>query len=89
MPFVHLTMAMLLTSPWRVRDWKTHFSIERALTDIGGTTVPVIDPEDLVIAKILAGRPKDIEDARNLWRLHGREFDHDRIPGHFDSSKKP
>lgn len=47
--------------------------------NIGGTTVPVVDPEDLVIAKIIAGRPKDVEDAQTLWRLHGQRLDANRI----------
>lgn len=34
-------------------------------TEVGGATIPLIDLADL-IAKILAGRPKDIDDARNL-----------------------
>ena len=38
-----------------------------------------VDPEDLIIAKVLAGRPKDIEDAHGLWRLRGRELDSGRI----------
>ena len=41
--------------------------------------MPVISPEDLVIAKILAGRPKDIEDASGLWRIRGAELDAARI----------
>ncbi|HEY7817095.1 MAG TPA: hypothetical protein VIG29_02670 [Vicinamibacteria bacterium] len=48
-------------------------------TDLGGTSVPLIDPEDLIIAKVLAGRPKDVEDARGVWRLHGRALDAARI----------
>ena len=44
-----------------------------------GTTLPVIDLADLIIAKVLAGRPKDIDDARALWKLHGRTVDADRI----------
>ena len=28
---------------------------------------------------MLAGRPKDVEDARNLWRILGQELDADRI----------
>jgi hypothetical protein len=44
-------------------------------TDLGGTSVPLIDPEDLIIAKVLAGRPKDVEDARGVWRLHGRALE--------------
>jgi len=33
---------------------------------IGSVTVPVISPEDLVVTKILAGRPKDLEDVRGI-----------------------
>jgi len=49
--------------------------------DIAGTSVPLIDIEDLLIAKILAGRLKDIEDARALWRIRGRDVDAARIRG--------
>lgn len=54
--------------------------LARAMTvDLGGTPVPVIHVEDLVIAKILAGRPKDIEDVNALWQLHGPTADAGRI----------
>lgn len=33
---------------------------------LAGATVPVIAPEDLIVTKLLAGRPKDREDARGL-----------------------
>ena len=33
---------------------------------IGAVTVSVISPEDLVVTKILAGRPKDLEDVRGI-----------------------
>jgi hypothetical protein len=33
---------------------------------IGGTAVPVISPEDLIVTKVLAGRPKDLEDVRGI-----------------------
>ena len=32
-----------------------------------------------MIAKVLAGRTKDLDDAQALWRLHGREMDAPRI----------
>jgi predicted nucleotidyltransferase len=48
-------------------------------TDIGGVTVPLIAPSDLIIAKILAGRTKDLDDARAIWRLHRARLDVDRI----------
>ena len=41
--------------------------------------MPVIDLSDLMIAKVLAGRPKDIEDAAALWRARGDELDVSRI----------
>jgi predicted nucleotidyltransferase len=47
--------------------------------DLGGTVVPLIHPEDLIIAKVLAGRPKDLEDAGALWRIRGQELDAARI----------
>ena len=41
--------------------------LERARPiDIGGVTVPVISPEDLVVAKLFAGRPRDLEDVRSV-----------------------
>lgn len=41
--------------------------IERAITvDIGGTPVPVISPEDLIVTKVLGGRPKDIDDVHGV-----------------------
>jgi hypothetical protein len=33
----------------------------------------------LIIAKALAGRPKDLGDERGLWRARGREMDAARI----------
>jgi len=32
--------------------------------DVGGLTVPVICPEDLIVAKLFAGRPRDLDDVR-------------------------
>jgi hypothetical protein len=49
--------------------------------DVGGTVVPLISLEDLIIAKVLAGRPKDVDDASNLWRLRGHELDAGRVRG--------
>lgn len=42
---------------------------------VAGTTVPVIAPEELVVTKILAGRPKDLEDVRGILQARGAEFD--------------
>ena len=44
------------------------------LRKIGRTQIPFIDTNDLVVLKILAGRPKDIEDVAALVRLQGNEL---------------
>ena len=50
------------------------------LEDIEGVSVPVIAPEDLVAIKILAGRPKDIEDARSVLAERAGTLDKEQIP---------
>ena len=78
-PFVHGATGMPLDIVLAGSGLEDEF-LDRATTkDIGGATVPLIDVADLLIAKILAGRPKDTEDARNLWRLHGAETHRRRI----------
>lgn len=42
---------------------------------IEGAQIPVIAPEDLVVTKMLAGRPKEIEDVRAILRERGGELD--------------
>jgi hypothetical protein len=50
--------------------------LERARTvDIGGLKVPMITPEDLVIAKLFAGRPRDLEDIRAVLGTLGASMD--------------
>jgi uncharacterized nucleotidyltransferase DUF6036 len=79
MPFVHEPTGMPLDVVLAGSGLEDEF-LQRAIpTDIGGTRVPVIEPSDLIIAKVLAGRPKDVDDARALWQLHGRELDAQRI----------
>ena len=50
--------------------------LERAVqVDVGGVAVPVISPEDLVVTKILAGRPKDLEDVRGILAERSSRLD--------------
>ncbi len=56
MPFVHEATGMPLDVVLAGSGIEDDF-LERAVaTDIGGTTVPVIDASDLIIAKVLAAR---------------------------------
>ena len=47
---------------------------------LAGVSVPVISPEDLVVTKILAGRPKDLDDVDGILReqLPGLDLDRSR-----------
>lgn len=79
MPFVHVATGMPLDIVLAGSGLEDEFLGRAVMTDIGGTAVPIIERADLLIAKVLAGRPKDLEDARALWRLHGSEIDQDRV----------
>ena len=79
MPFVHDATGMPLDIVLAGSGLEEEFLARASLADIGGAAVPLIELSDLIIAKVLAGRPKDISDASGLWRLHGRRVDHDRV----------
>jgi Nucleotidyl transferase of unknown function (DUF2204) len=79
MPFAHVATAMPVDVVLAGSGLEDEFITRARDTDVGGTMVPLIAPDDLVIAKILAGRPKDIEDARHLWRVLGPRLDDGRI----------
>lgn len=46
---------------------------------LAGVTVPVISPEHLIVTKLLAGRPKDLEDVRELLAIRGATLDASEI----------
>jgi hypothetical protein len=79
LPFVHVATGMPLDVVLAGSGLEDEFLERARATDLGGFSVPLIDPEDLIIAKLLAGRPKDIEDARGVWRLRGPTLDAERI----------
>jgi nucleotidyltransferase DUF2204 len=79
MPFIHRATAMPLDVVLAGSGLEDEFLARARPVDIGGAIVPLIDVEDLIIAKVLAGRDKGLEDARNLWRVRGRDVDQERI----------
>lgn len=79
LPFVHRSTRMpldvVLAGPGLEEDF-----LRRAIpVDIRGTCIPVITPEDLVVTKVLAGRPKDIEDVRSVIHQRRASLDETRI----------
>ncbi|HSP93586.1 MAG TPA: nucleotidyl transferase AbiEii/AbiGii toxin family protein [Thermoanaerobaculia bacterium] len=78
-PFVHrhsrIPLDIVLAGPGLEEEF-----LKRALpVEVGGAVVPVISPEDLIVTKLLAGRPKDIEDVRGILRERARRLDVKRI----------
>lgn len=53
-------------------------AIHRAIrVEIGGERVPFATAEDLIIHKLFAGRPRDLDDAASVGRRKGPELDWD------------
>ncbi len=66
LPLVHTPTAMPVDLVIAGSSLHAEFLARRRFVDIGGLRVPMLSPEDLVVTKILAGRPKDIEDVRGV-----------------------
>lgn len=60
LPFVHIASGMPLDIVLAGSGLEDEFLARARLLDIEGLRVPTIDPGDLIIAKVLAGRPKDL-----------------------------
>ena len=68
LPFVHaasrLPVDIVLAGP----GLEELFLSRAVPVTLGNLVIPVICPEDLIATKILAGRPKDLEDVRSVLR---------------------
>jgi hypothetical protein len=79
LPFLHraseLPLDVVLAGPGLEEEF-----LDRAvLVDLSGITVPVISPEDLIVGKVLAGRPKDLEDVRAILAERHERLDLSRV----------
>jgi Nucleotidyltransferase of unknown function (DUF6036) len=73
LPLLHRATEMLLDIVVAGPGLEEEFLDRAVAMDLAGMTVPVISPEDLVVTKLLAGRPKDVEDARTILdERHGQ-----------------
>ena len=79
LPLVHqptgLAVDVVLAGPGLEDEF-----LARAVTvEIGGAPVPIISAEDLIVTKILAGRPKDLEDIRGVLTERGGSLDRAQV----------
>jgi len=84
LPLLHRSTGMpldlILAGPGLEQEF-----LERAIPiELGGLAIPFISPEDLLVTKILAGRPKDVEDVRGILRTRGRKLDLGRVRSSLD-----
>lgn len=62
LPFVHTPTSLPLDAVLAGPGLEERFFDRLELREIDGVMVPIASPEDLVIMKVLAGRPKDLDD---------------------------
>jgi len=66
LPFVHLATGLPVDIVLAGPGLEEEFERAAVRIDVHGTTIPFIAAEDLLVTKILAGRPKDLEDVRGI-----------------------
>lgn len=79
LPFLHVSSGLPLDLVVAGSGLEEEFLRGAKELDLEGVRVPVIRPEDLVVAKILAGRPKDLADVRGILRVQLDAIDLARI----------
>lgn len=79
LPFVHSRTQMPLDVVLAASGLEREFLDRARRARIGDLEIPVIGPEDLVIAKILAGRPRDLEDVTGILARQKKSLDVARI----------
>lgn len=68
LPFTHEPTGIGLDAILGGPGFEEEFLRTARNIDLGGIVVPVIAPEALIVTKILAGRPKDLEDVEGILR---------------------
>ena len=79
-PLLHVASRMPLDIVLAGPGLEEQFFARAAERRVGGTLVPVVSAEDLVAMKILAGRPRDMEDVTSIVRAR-RDLDLETIRG--------
>lgn len=78
-PFLHLRTRMPLDLVLAADEYEAQFLKRARRVDVGGVRIPMISPEDLIVTKVIAGRPHDLEDVKGVVDAVGRKLDRSRI----------
>lgn len=79
LPFTHAASGLALDAVLGGPGLEEEFLRTARQVDVGGLLVPVIGPEALIVTKILAGRPKDLDDVRGILAAQGDALDLSRV----------
>lgn len=79
LPLLHLTTQMPLDVVLAGPGLEEQFLARAVVVSLAGMEVPVISPEDLIVTKLLAGRPKDVEDVRGILEERHERLDLARL----------
>jgi hypothetical protein len=79
LPFLHAASGLPLDVVLAGPGLEDEFARDAIGVPVAGTMVPFISPVDLVVTKILAGRPKDLEDVHGVILAQGDSLDVGRV----------
>jgi hypothetical protein len=79
LPFVHRETGVPLDVVLAGPGLEEEFANDAIEVSIEGMAVPFISAVDLIVTKILAGRPKDLEDVRGIILAQGDALDVARV----------
>lgn len=79
LPVVHLTTGLPVDIVLAGPGLEEEFLSRAVVRSIDGVAVPVVEIADLVVLKILASRPKDLDDVVSLLRIHTDAIDAVRV----------
>ena len=74
-PLLHVETQMPLDVVLAGPGIEEMFLSRAVQVDIDGVSVPVASPEDVIVMKVMAGRPKDQEDVATVLRERWRKLD--------------
>ena len=78
-PFVHRASRMPVDVVLAGPGLEEQFLVRAEIRKVGDLAIPVVSAEDLITMKILAGRPRDLEDVAAVARAHREDLDLQQI----------
>lgn len=79
LPFIHEASALPVDVVLSGPGLEDEFFVRVRRHRLDGVDVPVVEVSDLVVMKVLAGRPKDVEDVVTLLRVQEASVDLARV----------